>query len=120
MFARNRASGFAPKVPFQRRPFEGKGRSSFGDRQGRRQQDWVFKHEEFAARVDAEFHHLCMNHNSNMNPVTKLLLCKEAIKNVHDNIVGSQSIVDATSLEDKLGWAIMCAKHLEQFRFDQV
>ena len=83
-------------------------------------QPWVFKHGEFASRVNCEFHDKCRIHPGRINAVSKLLICKEAIKSVHDHMVGSLTVVEARSTEDRLGWTIMCARHLEKRQYDLV
>ena len=62
----------------------------------------------------------CIRFEGSLNPVTKLLIAKEAIKKVHDNIVATNTKVIAEATEDKLGWAILCARHLERRSFDKV
>ena len=81
---------------------------------------WVFKHEHFSERFQVQFEEDCRTFEGRLNPITKLLVAKEAIKKVHDHIVESRIKVNADATEDKLGWAILCARHLERRSFYRV
>ena len=83
-------------------------------------QNWAFKHEHFGERTLVEFRHLCTSYEGPLDAVSKLLMLKEAISNVHDNIVQERAVIVSEDVEDRLGWTIMCARYLEQRKFDKV
>ena len=82
-------------------------------------QAWALKHEEFANRVHIHYKFLLHTSNMSHNPVSRLLLHKESIKFVHDNIVRDKEVVTANNTEDKLGWALIYLRAIEARNFDR-
>ena len=82
-------------------------------------QRWAFKHDRFAGRVQIEYRHSLHSNEVYANPISRLLLLKEAIKHVHDNLVRERETVVAESTDDKLGWALIYSRALENRNFER-
>jgi hypothetical protein len=63
-------------------------------------QAWVFKHDDFADRVQVEFRHRLHDVAYHGNPISGLLVLKESIRFVHDNFVKDRAVVIADNTED--------------------
>jgi len=81
-------------------------------------QAWAFKHEDFADRVQVEFRHK-LHGAPATNAISSLLLLKESVRFVHDNIVKEKEVVIADNTEDRLGWALIYVRALERRNFDR-
>ena len=82
-------------------------------------QSWAFKHSEFAGRVQVEYNHQLHSDAGRGNAISRLLILKDAMKHVHDNIVKDNEIVVAESAEDQLGWALIYVRALESQNFER-
>jgi len=82
-------------------------------------QAWAFKHADFADRVQVHYRFLLHDSNLHQNSVSRLLILKEAIRFVHDNIVRERQVVVATSAEDQLGWALIYVRALESRNYER-
>lgn len=80
-------------------------------------QPWAFKHEGFAGRAEVEFKYRLQNSNTVSNPISRLLLLKDSIKFVHDNIVKEGQKVEADNVPDQLAWALVYIRALETRNF---
>ena len=93
-------------------------------------QNWVLQHAEWEDRVTVEYNHvLHSNHaqgevgdtpiGDTSNAISRLLALKKAMRQVHDNLLSEHVAIEAKSLEDKQGWALMYVKAVEAYRFDK-
>ena len=84
---------------------------------------WPFKHADFNQRLELEFNSTCAHHTQTHgtypNPIMRSLMLKDAIKQVHSNILGENAVIEAKGVEDKLGWTLTCARALERLRFNR-
>ena len=80
--------------------------------------NWVFKHPDFARRVEIEYLERLKNHEDSGNPIGRLLVFKECITCVHNIISNEHEGIIAETIEDKLGWALMYVRACEDMKFD--
>ena len=82
-------------------------------------QNWVFKHPDFAGRVGVEYRHRLQLDDAHDNPISRLLMLKQSIRYVHDNLVSEGATVVADNVQDQLGWALILVRALENRNFER-
>jgi len=79
-----------------------------------------FAREGWKETVLENFHYLCRGDPTNVNPARRLLLLKDAIRNVHELRKEDSQIHDGSACapDDRLGFAMGCLKAVESGRGD--